>query len=463
MAILSRKTHGDTWELIVDADPDGVTTAPIGSTAELDDGSAQWENTDGATTWARTDVRAHEALTTNPHAVTAAQANALPTSAGGPVVDGFLWLGERTIAEIDGLSPTGGELVTADSAGTPAAAGSDLLAIGDTAEFNRASWKKTVDQVGGFPPAGTRAIVATPAGGYTLFGSAIGHSGEIATWGGASSTPTFEVLAVGALMIVRTGAYMGFSLIYGGAGQPWVAAFLPIVFGPGLGMALGLYSIDLILDGPTLAKSASGAKVADGQIGTTQLADGELATTWTAPAGDTVGNALRAVLAVAGALGAAASVDAIGADVEGNAGDNAGAEYVGVGHHTPVKNSSAAKFIASVFDAGWDVTNDFADCISGDNVWVMPPDVAVAMKWKDDNDVQILLLDTTTGDVKWAFTGSIGVGTSSEFGSGKGVIGLQNAATVPTTNPTGGGVLYSEGGALKWRGSSGTVTVIAPA
>lgn len=48
-------------------------------------------------------------------------------------------------------------------------------------------------------------------------------------------------------------------------------------------------------------------------------------------------------------------------------------------------------------------------------------------------------------------------------GSGVGVIGIANATTVPSINPTGGGALYVEGGALKYRGSSGTVTVIAPA
>ena len=44
-----------------------------------------------------------------------------------------------------------------------------------------------------------------------------------------------------------------------------------------------------------------------------------------------------------------------------------------------------------------------------------------------------------------------------------GVTTIANATTVPSTNPTGGGFLYSEGGALKWRGSSGTVSTIAPA
>lgn len=49
------------------------------------------------------------------------------------------------------------------------------------------------------------------------------------------------------------------------------------------------------------------------------------------------------------------------------------------------------------------------------------------------------------------------------FGGGAGVIYLPNAATPPTTNPTGGGVLYVEAGALKYRGSSGTVTTLGVA
>ncbi len=53
--------------------------------------------------------------------------------------------------------------------------------------------------------------------------------------------------------------------------------------------------------------------------------------------------------------------------------------------------------------------------------------------------------------------------TTGAFGGGGGVIGITNASTVPSTNPSGGGVLYAEGGALKWRGSGGTVTTIAAA
>lgn len=51
--------------------------------------------------------------------------------------------------------------------------------------------------------------------------------------------------------------------------------------------------------------------------------------------------------------------------------------------------------------------------------------------------------------------------TTGSFGGGIGVLGIRNAGTVPSTNPTSGGILYVQAGALKYRGSSGTVTTIA--
>lgn len=59
--------------------------------------------------------------------------------------------------------------------------------------------------------------------------------------------------------------------------------------------------------------------------------------------------------------------------------------------------------------------------------------------------------------------GSAVTATQMPTGTGDRVIYIADAAAVPTANPSGGGVLYSEAGALKWRGSSGTVTTIAPA
>lgn len=54
-------------------------------------------------------------------------------------------------------------------------------------------------------------------------------------------------------------------------------------------------------------------------------------------------------------------------------------------------------------------------------------------------------------------------GPDVTFGGASGAFGIANAETLPTSNPTGGGILYVEGGALRWRGSSGTDTLIASA
>lgn len=58
---------------------------------------------------------------------------------------------------------------------------------------------------------------------------------------------------------------------------------------------------------------------------------------------------------------------------------------------------------------------------------------------------------------------NISIFNSGSFGSGVGVIFIANSTTVPTSDPTGGGILYVEAGALKYRGSGGTTTTIANA
>lgn len=75
--------------------------------------------------------------------------------------------------------------------------------------------------------------------------------------------------------------------------------------------------------------------------------------------------------------------------------------------------------------------------------------------------VPIVTFDNATGTT--LFASSFQMGASNSLGGGVRVIGIANATTVPTTNPSGGGVLYVEAGELKYRGSSGTVTTIAPA
>jgi hypothetical protein len=58
--------------------------------------------------------------------------------------------------------------------------------------------------------------------------------------------------------------------------------------------------------------------------------------------------------------------------------------------------------------------------------------------------------------------GNVGVGVSTFGTSAAKVLGLANA-TAPSTSPAGMGQLYVESGALKFRGSSGTITTIAAA
>jgi hypothetical protein len=67
-----------------------------------------------------------------------------------------------------------------------------------------------------------------------------------------------------------------------------------------------------------------------------------------------------------------------------------------------------------------------------------------------------------SGDMTVSSSGNLGVGVVTFGTSAAKVIGLANA-TAPTTSPSGMGQLYVESGALKYRGSSGTVTTIAAA
>jgi hypothetical protein len=65
--------------------------------------------------------------------------------------------------------------------------------------------------------------------------------------------------------------------------------------------------------------------------------------------------------------------------------------------------------------------------------------------------------------IELAASGNIGLFDGAGFGSGSKVLSIANATTAPTGNPTGGGILYAEAGAGKWRGSGGTITTFGPA
>lgn len=61
-----------------------------------------------------------------------------------------------------------------------------------------------------------------------------------------------------------------------------------------------------------------------------------------------------------------------------------------------------------------------------------------------------------------AVTGNFGIGQMTFGTNATNTIAIANGVA-PTTSPAGCGQLYVEGGALKYRGSSGTISVIAPA
>jgi hypothetical protein len=73
-------------------------------------------------------------------------------------------------------------------------------------------------------------------------------------------------------------------------------------------------------------------------------------------------------------------------------------------------------------------------------------------------------LDVGTGTF-YAGESEVSVGGFSSnalFGNGKIVLGIGPASSIPSgTLAHLGGVLFAEGGALKWLGSSGTVTTVA--
>lgn len=66
-------------------------------------------------------------------------------------------------------------------------------------------------------------------------------------------------------------------------------------------------------------------------------------------------------------------------------------------------------------------------------------------------------VDTDGSGANFSFFGA------GSFGSGRNVVFIPNAAVDPSTDPTGGGIFYASAGALKYRGSSGTVTTLAAA
>ena len=105
------------------------------------------------------------------------------------------YLGNRTIIEIEALTPVKGQAVVATFAGTPTTGGgSDALVVGDIAEFDGTNWKKIVAANGSnFVPVGTRAIIAAVGVTLELPLTDVTDNTKVAVWDGTSNTPSAKL------------------------------------------------------------------------------------------------------------------------------------------------------------------------------------------------------------------------------------------------------------------------------
>lgn len=106
-----------------------------------------------------------------------------------PTATAYDYRGNRTVTQINALSPSRGWVVIATDSGTPSAGSSDALTAGDGAEFNGTSWKKLWDGVNGFPPVGTTLVVA--ATGATLYSplTSVTDNAKVVVFDGLSLSP----------------------------------------------------------------------------------------------------------------------------------------------------------------------------------------------------------------------------------------------------------------------------------
>lgn len=113
-------------------------------------------------------------------------------------------------------------------------------------------------------------------------------------------------------------------------------------------------------------------------------------------------------------------------------------------------------------------TNDpcavFAVTDGGDRSWCMGIDNSDSDIFKITTMNQVGFSTPSDGTVVMEIEtgGNFGFNGGS-YGGGSKVLFIADRLVAPTSNPTSGGILYTESGALKYRGSSGTITTIANA
>lgn len=149
-----------------------------------------------------------------------------------------------------------------------------------------------------------------------------------------------------------------------------------------------------------------------------------------------------------------------------------GGKNVGLGSAPPTWAANAKAFHISTRTSVADISNDshFTNNAFFDGGWIYAATAAASNYYQSAGSHVWRVAGSGTGGtgLTWtnAFTinaaGNVGVGTLTFGTSAAKVIGIADG-TAPSTSPAGMGQLYVEAGALKYRGSSGTVTTIANA
>lgn len=139
------------------------------------------------------------------------------------------------------------------------------------------------------------------------------------------------------------------------------------------------------------------------------------------------------------------------------------------GHHGFSAQPSATPGAGAAFDAQMTATTDrgFQTSVSGDVNRRFAIFTDGKTEWGDGTASRDTNLYRTSADVlKTDDSFHVGVNlriNTTSVAAGVGVLAIANATTPPPNTPSGGGVIYVEAGALKYKGSSGTVTTIANA
>ena len=137
-------------------------------------------------------------------------------------------------------------------------------------------------------------------------------------------------------------------------------------------------------------------------------------------------------------------------------GDATAANNAGGGFRS-ISSATAASRVAQVW-----LDADGANFSGGDYFFIQKNGSSGTVEFHQSSNAAMTFLTNSTERARIDSSGNVGVGVSAFGTSAANVLGLANA-TAPSTSPAGMGQLYVEAGALKYRGSSGTVTTIANA